>query len=61
MSTNNDRKTCLDCEYYDIMSGNMYGVCIKDSYIDSDDDAYLQWMYADTWACGEFKDFNEMG
>lgn len=60
MSTNEDRKTCNDCEYYDSMVGNLYGVCLKDSYIDSDDDVYLQWIHSEAWACEHFEEFKDI-
>lgn len=61
MSTNEERKTridktCLECELFDIMTGNIYGVCLKDSYIDGDEDAYLQWMNPQAKACEHFKE-----
>ena len=57
-TTTDERKTCLDCELYDIMTGNMYGVCLKDRYIDSDDDddSYIQLMYPQAGACEHFKE-----
>ena len=59
MNTSDDCKTCLDCELYDIMTGNIYGVCLKDSYIDGDEDSYIQWMYAQARACEHFKEVDE--
>lgn len=59
MSINEERKTCLDCELYDIMTGNIYGVCLKDSYIDSDEDSYIQWMYSQARACEHFKEVDD--
>lgn len=62
MSTNEEckrhiDKTCIDCELYDIMTGNIYGVCLNDSCIDGED-SYIQWMYPQARACEHFKEMD---
>lgn len=58
MTTNDGCKTCLDCEMYDSMPGNIYGVCLKGSYIDDDDDWYLQWICSLASVCEHFKELD---
>ena len=50
-----ERNTCIDCELFDSMVGNLYGVCLRDSYIDGEEDSYLQWMHPQAGACENFK------
>lgn len=35
MSATEERKSCIDCEFFDTEAGNIYGVCVKESYIDT--------------------------
>ena len=51
-----ERKSCIDCEFFDTEAGNIYGVCVKDSYIDGDDEFCLQWMHAQALACDKFEE-----
>lgn len=51
-----DRKTCIDCKYFDTMPGNMYGVCIIDSRIKGADDFELAWFPCDDAPCMLFKE-----
>lgn len=44
MIATEERKTCVDCEHFDTMAGNIYGVCIADSYIGRDSEFCLQWV-----------------
>lgn len=53
---NEDRNTCIDCEFFDSMAGNIYGVCVKNSCIDSDDEFELQWIPSEAAPCGEFEE-----
>ena len=50
------RNTCIDCEFFDTEAGNIYGVCVKNSYIDGDDEFELYWISCEAASCGEFKE-----
>ena len=56
MSITDERKICNDCEFFDTEAGNIYGVCVKNSYIDCDDEFELYWISGETASCGEFKE-----
>ena len=56
MTDTDERKACIDCEHFDTMPGNLYGVCIIDSHIDGDDETYLQWLPFDAAPCERFKE-----
>ena len=56
MIATEDRKTCIDCEHFDIMVGNIDGVCIIESYINGDGDLCLQWLPYDAAPCERFKE-----
>ena len=56
MTATDERKTCIDCELFDTMAGNIYGVCVADSYIDGDDEFALQWVSGDAAPCTRFKE-----
>jgi hypothetical protein len=53
---NDKRNTCIDCEFFDTEAGNIYGVCVKNSYIDGDDEFELYWISGEAASCGEFKE-----
>lgn len=56
MNATEYRKMCIDCKHFDKMPGNLYGICIIDSYIDGDDDFELQWLPFDADPCDRFKE-----
>ena len=56
MSATDEHKSCIDCEFFDTEAGNIYGVCVKDSYIDGDNELYLQWIPAQASTCDMFKE-----
>jgi len=51
-----ERKSCIDCEFFDLEAGNIYGVCIVDSYIDGEDEFHLEWIHAEAIPCSRFKE-----
>ncbi len=53
---NDKRNTCIDCEFFDTEAGNIYGVCVKNSYIDGDDEFELYWISGEAAPCGEFEE-----
>lgn len=53
-SATDERKTCIDCELFDTMAGNIYGVCIADSHINGDGEFCLQWVSAGAAPCERF-------
>lgn len=55
-SATDERKSCIDCKFFDTEAGNIYGVCIKDSYIDCDDEFELRWIPCEAASCGEFEE-----
>lgn len=54
-SATDERKSCIDCEFFDTEAGNIYGVCVKNSYIDGDSEFKLQWISGEAAPCGEFE------
>lgn len=56
MTATDERKSCIDCEFFDTEAGNIYGVCVKDSYIDGDGGFHLEWMPAQASTCERFKE-----
>ena len=50
------RNTCIDCKFFDTEAGNIYGVCVKNSHIDCDDEFELQWIPGEAAPCGEFEE-----
>lgn len=56
MTATDERKTCADCEHFDTMAGNLYGVCLRNSYVDEDWVLVLDWRLPDKLACGRFKE-----
>lgn len=55
-SATDERKSCIDCEFFDTEAGNIYGVCVKESYIDGDDEFRLEWISAQASTCDKFKE-----
>ena len=55
-SATDERNTCIDCKFFDTEAGNIYGVCVKNSYIDCDDEFELQWISGEAAPCGEFEE-----
>ena len=51
-----ERNTCIDCEFFDTEAGNVYGVCLKSSYIYSEDSFELQWISGEAAPCCEFEE-----
>ena len=56
MSATDERKSCIDCEFFDTEAGNIYGVCVKDSYIDGESEFRLEWIPAQSSTCDKFKE-----
>ncbi|MBR3385239.1 MAG: hypothetical protein IKG69_08600 [Atopobiaceae bacterium] len=50
------RSTCIDCKFFDTEAGNIYGVCVKNSYIDYEDEFELHWISGEAASCGEFEE-----
>ena len=55
-SATDERKSCIDCEFFDTEAGNIYGVCVKDSYIDGESEFRLEWIPAQASTCDKFKE-----
>lgn len=55
-SATDERKTCADCEHFDSKTGNIYGVCIKSSYVDVDWGLVLDWILPEKYACDQFEE-----
>ena len=55
-SATDERKSCIDCEFFDTEAGNIYGVCVKDSYIDGESEFRLEWIPAQASPCDKFKE-----
>jgi hypothetical protein len=56
MTATEERKSCIDCEFFDTEAGNIYGVCVADSYIDADDEFHIEWIHAEAMPCNRFKE-----